>query len=82
MTFNITKEKMIEYLMQTLMKLYENPSNSNKVFLMKHLFYMKLVEGGSIANILNEFNIFTSQLSSVNVNFDEEISVRINLRQK
>ena len=59
--------------MQTLARLYEKPFTSNKVFIMKHLFNMKMVEGGSIANHLNEFNIITSQLSSVGINFDEEI---------
>ena len=58
--FNITKVKMIEELMQTLAKLYEKPFASNKVFLMKHLFNMKMVEGGSIADHLNEFNTITS----------------------
>ena len=46
--------------MQTLAKLYEKPSASNKVFLMKHLFNINMVEGGSIENHLNEFNIVTS----------------------
>ena len=59
-TFNITKEKMIEELMETLAKLYEKPSASNKVFLIKCLFSMKMVEGGSIADHLNEFNNVTS----------------------
>ena len=43
--FNITKVTMIEELMQTLAKLYEKPSASNKVFLIKCLFNMKMVEG-------------------------------------
>ena len=60
MEFNITKVKMIEELMETLGKLYEKPSASNKVFLMKRLFNMKMVEGGSVADHLNEFNIVTS----------------------
>ncbi len=60
MEFNITKEKMTKELMQTLAKLYEKPSTSNKVFLMKHLFNMKMIESGSVANHLNEFNIVTS----------------------
>ena len=60
-------------MMQTLEKLYEKPSASNKVFLMKHLFNMKMEKGRSIVDHLNEFNIVTSQLSFVNVNFDEEI---------
>ena len=47
-------------LMETLAKLYEKPSASNKVFLMKHLFNMKMVEGGSIVDHLNDFNIVTS----------------------
>ncbi|MBO1695010.1 hypothetical protein HJW54_22545, partial [Bacteroides uniformis] len=33
--------------MQTLAKLYEKPSASNKVFLMKRIFNMKMSEGGS-----------------------------------
>ena len=56
MAFNITKEKMTEELMQTLERLYEKPSASNKVFLMKHLFNMKMAEGGSVADHLNGFN--------------------------
>ena len=59
--------------MQTLTKLYEKTSTSNKVFLMKRLFTMKMTEGGSIANHLNEFNTITSQSSFVGINFDEEI---------
>ena len=30
-------------------------------------------ESGSVANHLNEFNTLTSQLSSVKVNFDDEV---------
>jgi hypothetical protein len=47
--FNISKENTMNDLMDTLDKLYEKPSASNKVFLMKILFNMKLSEGGSIA---------------------------------
>ena len=43
------------------------------VLLTKNLFNMKMVEGGLIVHHLNEFNMVTSQLSFVNVNFDEEI---------
>ena len=34
---------------------------------------MKMLEGGSVANHLNEFNKLTSQLSSLKVNFDDEV---------
>ena len=40
---------------------------------MKHLFNMKMSEGGSIANHLNDFNMVTNQLSSIGVNFDDEV---------
>ena len=70
--FNISKETTTEGLMQTLAKLYETPLASKKVFLMRQLFNMKMSEGGSVADHLNEFNIVTSQLSSVGVNFDDE----------
>jgi hypothetical protein len=71
--FNISKEKTTKELMDTLAKLYEKPSTSNKVFLMKRLVNMKMSEGGSIADHLNEFNTVTNQLSSVKVDFDDEV---------
>ena len=45
-TFNISKETTTEGLIKALAKLYEKPSASNKVFLMKRLFNMKMSEGG------------------------------------
>jgi hypothetical protein len=40
---------------------------------MKILFNMKMSEGGSIADHLNEFNTVTNQLSYVKVDFDDEV---------
>jgi len=71
--FNISKEHIVEDLMKKLATLYEKPSSSKKVFLVKRLFNMKMSEGGSITDHLNEFNMVTSQLSSVKVNFDDEV---------
>jgi hypothetical protein len=34
---------------------------------------MKMSEGGSIVNHLNEFNMVTDQLSSIKVDFDDEV---------
>jgi hypothetical protein len=59
--------------MKELAKLYEKPSASNKVFLMKRLFTMKMSEGGSVVDHLNEFNMVTNQLIFVGVNFDDEV---------
>jgi hypothetical protein len=70
--FNISKEKTMKGLMDALTKLYEKPSASNKVFLMNILFNMKMSEGGSVADHLNDFNTVTNQLSSIKVDFDDE----------
>ena len=58
--FNISSENTTKDLMKKLASLYEKPSASNKVFLMKRLFNMKMSEGGSITDRLNEFNKVTS----------------------
>ena len=71
--FNISKETITEGLIKALVKLYEKPSASNKVFLMKRLFNMKMSEGGFVVDYLNDFNTITNQLSSVGVNFDDEV---------
>jgi hypothetical protein len=51
----------------------KNPRVSNKVFLMKRLFNMNMSEGGSVADHLNDFNTVTNQLSSIKVDFDDEV---------
>lgn len=51
-TFNISKAKMTVELMMTLVKLYKKASAPNKVFLMKHLFNMKMGKGGYTSNHL------------------------------
>ena len=51
----------------------KKPSASNKVFLMKRLFNMKVSEGGSVVDHLNGFNTITNQLSSIGVTFDDEV---------
>lgn len=60
MAFNITEAKTIETLMISLAKLYEKTSTSNKVFLMKCLFNLKMIEGGSVIDHLNQFNMIMS----------------------
>ena len=71
--FNISNENTMTNMMQALAKLYKKPSTSNKVFLMKHFFNMKMLKGGSIIDHLIDFKMFTDQLSFVGVNFDDEI---------
>ena len=59
--FQYLKRKKIEGVMIALGNLYEKPLASNKVFLMKRLFNMKMSEGGFVADHLNEFNTLTSE---------------------
>jgi len=58
--FNISEEMTTNGLMFALTKPYEKPLFSNKVFLMKCLFNMKMLEGGYVVDDLNEFNMVTS----------------------
>ena len=58
--FNISKEKTTEGVMSALSKLYEKPLASNKVFLMKHLFNMKMSKDRSVVDHLNKFNTLTN----------------------
>ena len=75
--FNILKKKMIADLMKTLSNMYEKPSASNKVYLMHHLFKLNMFESVPVADHINEFNLITSLLSSVNINFEDEIHTLI-----
>ena len=71
MAFNIIKEKITSDLLKALSNMYEKLSAMNKVYLMRRLFNLQMSEGGSVADHINEFNI--SQLSSVEVNFEDKI---------
>jgi benzoyl-CoA reductase/2-hydroxyglutaryl-CoA dehydratase subunit BcrC/BadD/HgdB len=73
MDFNISKENTTKELMDALAKLYEKPSTSNKVFIMKILFNMKMSKGGYVVDHLNEFDMVNNQLSYVKVDFDDEV---------
>ena len=75
--FNISRRKTTKELMAARSKMYEKPSASNKIFLMKKLFNLKMVDNESITEHLNEFNTLTSQLESIGINFNEKIRVPV-----
>lgn len=75
--FNIVKEKTTANLLKALANMYEKPSAMNKVYLMRRLFNLQMKEGGSVANHINDFNMIVSQLSSVEINFDDEVKALI-----
>ena len=57
--------------------MYEKPSANNKVHLIKKLFNLKMAEGTPITQHLNEFIIITNQLSSMKIDFVDEIRTLI-----
>jgi hypothetical protein len=63
--------------MKALSNMYEKPSASNKVHLMRRLFTLWITEDTSIAQHINELNIFTTQLSSFEMEFDDEVRALI-----
>ena len=74
---NVVKENTTANLMKALFGMYEKPSANNKVHLMKKLFNLKMAENALVAQHLNEFNTITNQLSSVEIDFDDEIRALI-----
>ena len=64
-------------LMKALSGMYEKPSANNKVHLMKKLFNIKNAESTPVAQHLNEFNTITNQLSTVGIEFDDEVHALI-----
>ena len=71
--FNVAGETSAEGLWKKLRDLYEKNTASNKVFLMKKLYNLKMKEGASVAEHLNEFNIIINQLASIKIALDDEI---------
>ena len=63
--------------MAALSSMYEKPSASNKVHLIRRLFNLRMTEGASVAQHLNELNTITTQLSSVEIEFDDEVRALI-----
>ena len=74
---NVMKEKTTLDLMKALSSIYEKLSANNKVHLMKKLFNLKKAEGIPVAQHLNEINTITNQLSSMEVDFEDEICLLI-----
>ncbi|RVX04079.1 Retrovirus-related Pol polyprotein from transposon TNT 1-94 [Vitis vinifera] len=74
---NVVKEKTTTDLIKALSGMYEKSSANNKVHLMKKLFNLKMADNASVAQHLNEFNTITNQLSSVEIDFDDEIRALI-----
>jgi len=57
--------------------MYENLSAANKVYLMHRLFNLKMGEGISVTNHINEFNTILAQLESEQIKFQDEVKALI-----
>ena len=74
---DVVKEKTTVDLMKALTSMYEKPLANNQVYLMKKLFNLKKVEGTPVARHLNEFNTISNQLSTVGIEFDDQVCALI-----
>ena len=63
--------------MKALSSMYKKPLANNKVHLMKKLFNLKMAKNTSVAQHLNKFNTITNQLSSIEIDFNDEICALI-----
>ncbi|KAH9623766.1 hypothetical protein KSS87_001177 [Heliosperma pusillum] len=76
--FNVMSAATTINLMNALENMYEKPSATNKVFLMRRLFGLQMHEGTTMADPINDYNVITRQLiSSVKIDFDDEIKALI-----
>ncbi|GJZ27539.1 retrovirus-related pol polyprotein from transposon TNT 1-94 [Tanacetum coccineum] len=71
--YNVVNENITYNLFKALSNMYEKPSASNKVFLIRQLVNMKMKEGASVADHVNEFNLILSKFMSVDIKFDDEV---------
>ena len=71
--FNVSGEKTTKGLWKKLHDLYEKNTVSNKVFLMKKLYNLKMKEGALVAKHLNAFHIITNQFASIKIILDDAI---------
>lgn len=71
--FNVNDIKTTVGLIKTLSDMYEKPYAVNKVYLMRHLFELAMIDGESAADFINEFSQIISQLASVKIIFEDEV---------
>ncbi|GJR93581.1 hypothetical protein Tco_0265755 [Tanacetum coccineum] len=73
--YNVIKEKSTHGLIKALSNMYEKPSASKKVFLIRQLVNTKMEEGAFVADHVNKFNSILSTLVSVEIKFDDEVQL-------
>ena len=70
--YNILNETFMEDLWQKLENIYMSKSLTNRLFLKKELYQLKMHNGADISNHLNYFTKLITQLSNIGVKVDDE----------
>ncbi|KAL5133890.1 Retrovirus-related Pol polyprotein from transposon TNT 1-94 [Glycine soja] len=75
----LTSRPIFLHALQTyfLPSQYEKSSVANKVYLMGRLFNLKMGEGNSITDHINEFNTILAQLESVQIKLEDKVKALI-----
>jgi gag-polypeptide of LTR copia-type len=72
-TSHVTNENTISGLIKRLSNLYEKPSSSNKIHLLRRLFQLQMAEGVSTTEHVAEFNYIFNQLKAIAYPLDDEL---------
>jgi len=70
--YNVMDEEMAMGLSSRLELLYMTKSLSNKLYLKKQLYRLRMNEGTTILEYLNFFNKVSSELLAIDIKIDEE----------
>ncbi|GKA49123.1 hypothetical protein Tco_0742081 [Tanacetum coccineum] len=76
--YNVVNEKTTYGLLKALSNMYEKPSASNKVFLIRQLVNAKMNEGASVIDHVNEFNSILSRKTKARVESKTEAETEQN----
>lgn len=71
--YHISKAKTAKEAMDILTNMYEKPSTSNQIFLLKKLVNMKLFDKGSVAEHINSFTQVTNHLESAGIKLGDKL---------
>ena len=75
--FSMAKETTIFSLWEKLHAVYEKPSSSSKLILIRQLFNVKMNETTWLTSHINTFSRVLFELSSQRINFEEEVKTLV-----
>ena len=75
--FNVNNEKTTKEVWDKLHSMYQMASATNKNFIMKKLYKLKMKEGSAMSNHINELNNLLCQEHSIGMPQDDENKVVI-----